>query len=537
MKDWLKIGLLTAIWLLAILLVNPIGDFPLNDDFSYARSTMNFSEGGSLRFDPWLSMTLLAQVLWGTAFCKLFGFSFTVLRCSTLVLGWLGILAGYRLVRELGQGRQVAFLLAAMLAFNPLFFSLSFTYMTDVPFFAFTMLSVLFYVRFFKENQLRWMLLGSCFAMAAVFVRQLGLLLPLAFTVTILVRGGLRPKALLTAFVPLAIMLGLFFWYSDWLAHAQGLPEGYGNFKRLKGVIGWDTFNDIPLRIGVLSVYLGSFLLPLVALVFPSLRNGLFAKNNGTAWLPSLIVGVAIIFAWPRLPWANVLYNLGLGPKLLKDGYYFINVQPIAPAWVVNLLIFSGFCGAMAAIYLLVKNGRERFSASNPQHAVATFGLTCILLYGGFLMLDVHCFDRYFIQMLPFLLVLILPAGQQAISPKRFWLAGAMLLLVAAFSIAATHDYLAWNRARWQALDFLTEEKSINPDRIDGGFEFNGWHRPTPIKDQNGPKSDWWVVDDEYVVAFGNMDGYKKMTGFPYTRWLPPGVDSVFVLKRWTVDD
>ena len=91
MGKWTNLALLTAIWLLAILLINPMGEFPLNDDFSYARSTLNLSEGGILRYDPWLSMTLLAQVLWGTAFCKLFGFSFTVLRCSTLVLGWVGL--------------------------------------------------------------------------------------------------------------------------------------------------------------------------------------------------------------------------------------------------------------------------------------------------------------------------------------------------------------------------------------------------------------------------------------------------------------
>jgi 4-amino-4-deoxy-L-arabinose transferase-like glycosyltransferase len=536
MRSWTNTVLLTATWLLAILLVNPLGDFPLNDDFSYARSTMNLSEGGALRYDPWLSMTLLAQVLWGTAFCKLFGFSFTVLRCSTLVLSWVSILAGYRLSRELGQSSRTSLLIALLLAFNPLFFSLSFTYMTDVPFFAFSILSVLFYVRYFHNSQLKGLLLGSSFALAAVFVRQLGLLLPLAFAIACLVHGGLRPKALLTAFGPLAVTLVLFIWYSNWFAQSQGLPDGYGNFQRLKGLIGWDMFEEAPLRIGVLSAYLGGFLLPLVVLFFPSLRNGLFVKMNRPALLVSLIVGAAIILSWHRLPWANIGYNLGLGPKLLRDGFYFINVQPVAPAWTVNLLIFSGFCGAMGAVFLLVKNGWEKLSGANPARSVAIFSLACTLLYGGFLLLDVHCFDRYFIQMLPFLLPLILPAGLQIISKKRVWIAGAMLLCLAAFSITATHDYLAWNRARWQALDFLMKEKNITPNRIDGGFEFNGWHRTAPQKEQPGPKSDWWVADDEYVVAFGNMDGYQKTGGFPYTRWLPPGVDSVYVLKRRTAD-
>jgi 4-amino-4-deoxy-L-arabinose transferase-like glycosyltransferase len=532
MKDWSNIGLLTAIWLFAILLVNPIGDFPLNDDFSYARSTMNLSETGVLRYDPWLSMTLLAQVLWGTAFCKLFGFSFTVLRCSTLVLGWVSVLAGYQLVRELGQGRQVAFLLAAMLAFNPLFFSLSFTYMTDVPYFAFTLVSVLFYVRFFKEDDFKWMLLGSCFAMAAVFVRQLGLLLPVAFAVACLCRHGLRPNVLLTALGPLVCIVALFALYSNWLAASQGLPEGYGSFQRLLAQMGKGFWSEIPLRLGVISVYLGGCLLAFAVLFFPSLRNGFSVKNNWPALLGVLAAAAMGVLAWPRLPWANVLYNLGLGPKLLKDGYFFINVQPVAPHWVVNALIFIGLCAAMAAVFLLMENAKQRWIHGGTNRTIAIFSITCALLYGGFLMLDVHCFDRYFIVLLPFLLPLLLPEGQQNPSQKRRWAATAALLPMAIFSITATHDYMAWNRARWQALDFLTKEKNITPDRIDGGFEFNGWYRPTQQKDQNGPKSDWWVVDDEYVVTFGNMDGYIKMSSFPYTRWLLPGVDSVFVLKR-----
>ncbi len=186
----------------------------------------------------------------------------------------------------------------------------------------------------------------------------------------------------------------------------------------------------------------------------------------------------------------------------------------------------------MTAIFLLVKNGWNKLSEAVPQKSAAVFGLSCILLYGGFLILDVHCFDRYFIQMLPFLLPLILPTGQQILSKKRLWIAGAMLLFMATFSITATHDYLAWNRARWAALDFLTKEKNITPDRIDGGFEFNGWHRTAQQKEQPGPKSDWWVDDDEFVIAFGKMDDYQKTMGFPYTRWLPPGVDSIYVLKR-----
>ena len=104
-------------------------------------------------------------------------------------------------------------------------------------------------------------------------------------------------------------------------------------------------------------------------------------------------------------------------------------------------------------------------------------------------------------------------------------------MLLAGYAVTATHDYFAWNRARWHALDYLTQEKNITPHQIDGGFEFNGWHKPGPY--ENGPwKSWWWVDKDEYVVAFGDIRVFKKEKGFPFVRWLPPGVDSVYVLKH-----
>ena len=53
---------------------------------------------------------------------------------------------------------------------------------------------------------------------------------------------------------------------------------------------------------------------------------------------------------------------------------------------------------------------------------------------------------------------------------------GALLLGMATLTAMLTHDYLAWNRVRWQALDQLVRAENIAPSRIDGGFEFNGQH-------------------------------------------------------------
>ena len=523
---------MSAIWLLAILLVAASGNFPLNDDFSYGRSVLNLLEQGRLLYDSWLSMTLLTQVLWGAAFCKVFGFSFTVLRCSTLVLAWIGLLACYFLCRELGHGKKISTLAALTIAFNPFFFSLSFTFMTDVPFFTFCVLATLFYGKSFRSGKTGWIIAGTFFALAATFVRQLGLMLPLSFALAWLCREGFRPKSILTALIPAGLTLALFLWYSNWLASVQDLPGGYGNFQKLFKRIGEEGFwNAAFYRTGILAAYLGAFLLPVSLLLLPVLQRRLFHRKK---WLTG--IGLALLLAtftaaWDKLPWGNILYNAGIGPKLLKDGYINLNLYPLLPMWALNVLKIIGLIGALLLFFLQSANLSIPFFQQHSLRPIQIFALTNLTLYFGFLVLDMHFFDRYFFQILPFLLVIILPTENVFIKKSLLRAAIAVIVLQASFSISATHDYLAWNRARWVALDYLTKEKNIAPNQIDGGFEFNGWHKPGPR--DNGPWKSWWWVDrDDYVIAFGDLHRFSKEKGFPFVRWLPPGVDSVYVLKH-----
>jgi hypothetical protein len=67
--------LLGLIWIYMILLANPIGNFPLNDDWAYAYTVQHLLQHGELRFFRLDGYYLFGQVLWGTLFCLPFGFS------------------------------------------------------------------------------------------------------------------------------------------------------------------------------------------------------------------------------------------------------------------------------------------------------------------------------------------------------------------------------------------------------------------------------------------------------------------------------
>ena len=103
-------ALITAAWVMAVLLVSPTGNFPITDDWSYAFTVRSLIVDGEWHLHDWTSMQLATQVIWGALFAWVFGISYETLRASTLVLAWLASLGVYTLMRRRRGGLQ-AFLL------------------------------------------------------------------------------------------------------------------------------------------------------------------------------------------------------------------------------------------------------------------------------------------------------------------------------------------------------------------------------------------------------------------------------------------
>ena len=142
--------MLVLIWAASLFLVNPIGDFPLNDDWSYGLAVKRLIETGTFRPTEWTVVTLITQTFWGVLFSLPAGFSFNALRVSTLVSSLCGMLLTYRAVRYVNPSRLMATTAALALGFNPIYYALSATFMTDVTFSALSMAAV---VSFFDTSK------------------------------------------------------------------------------------------------------------------------------------------------------------------------------------------------------------------------------------------------------------------------------------------------------------------------------------------------------------------------------------------------
>ena len=68
-NDFARVCLLAFLWIVATCLVNPIGDFPLADDWSYGWTVKHLLETRDYLPSDWGAPNLISQVIFGALFC------------------------------------------------------------------------------------------------------------------------------------------------------------------------------------------------------------------------------------------------------------------------------------------------------------------------------------------------------------------------------------------------------------------------------------------------------------------------------------
>jgi 4-amino-4-deoxy-L-arabinose transferase-like glycosyltransferase len=207
----------------AVVIINPVGDFPLNDDWSYGSAVKGLVEQGVYRLSDWTAMPLFTQAMWGSLFCLPTGFSFTALRFSTLAMSLLALVFLLLMLRRTGETRTSVLLTGGLiLLFNPIWLGLSHTFMTDVHFIALALVS-LYLLALGMESRNRLALAGGIlFALLATLVRQTGILIPVAFGFGYLSQRQPRPWQLGLAIGFLVLVVGGYLAYSRILADTVG---------------------------------------------------------------------------------------------------------------------------------------------------------------------------------------------------------------------------------------------------------------------------------------------------------------------------
>lgn len=577
--DFAAVLLLVGIWLSMILLVNPIGDFPLDDDWAYGWTVKTLLETGEYQLSDWTATNLLPQALWGTLFCLPFGFSFTALRISTLVLGLAGVLATYGVLRTVNESVMLALLGTAIVGFNPIYSGLANSFNSDVPSFTFSIVSLYLIILGLKQNSKLVILSGILFSLISVLNRQSGIVILVAFGFAFLVRQGIKLRTIVIAVSPTLLGLLLQAAYSHWLNSTGKTPVLYGfQIKNLAETFaaGGVTIASTYLENAViLSAYLGLFLFSFLVVCFANRFTALSppARRWQIFAVLLLTLGIVLVLKSRQMPFVgNTLATFGLGPEAFSG--YSDDLSAATKALfnrVWELLTLAGFVGVAFLLLflgsaLLVAIDR-RPQADPDQKWLLVLAGSAAMLYLALIagLNKQYWFDRYLLFPLPLLIVIAAVLGGKAVDKNRFGrnlpsgaaiAAIVMLFLSGSFTVTATHDYLAWNRARWQALNDLTVQTSVLPEQIYGGFEFNGWHfgnrletcNPDYARGSTGKPSTidaigWGTFDClwgentatfqySYRLSFVDQPGYLRHRSYQFQRWLPWKNQNLYVLRK-----
>ena len=561
----LDVVIIALLWTLAVIIVQPVGEFPLNDDWSWGMTVKRLVEGLGYQPGRWREMTLLSHTLWGALFCIPHGFSFTALRFSTLLLSLTGALAMYGLIRQLQRPRLLAVVCALTLVFNPIYFALSNTFMTDVPFTALAILSALFFVRHLQRGSDADLLVGTIFAVIATLSRQMALCLPFAFGVTLWLKHGFQGRSIIRAIFPLIVCMVFLAAFLLWQKITGKPPTSNVRTDLLWAFI----THPKQIRMAMIFVswsswgmllYLGLFLSPLILPASLHQRpepNSPFCLPASVALFVFFIASAVRLFLAPSLiapPFRSFLAHSlmpslmpggdsiiipqGIGPATLRDIYILhLPHLPALPSVFWLLVTVLSLVGAAILVFKTTRSIVElfpkgRFDRANTNGPAAIFFLLCAVVYLAPFLLSGVFFDRYLIPVTAFL------AAFLAASPegRGFKMGGAQklaaTLLIAGsgvFAVAGTRDYLEWNRTRWRALQSVLTQKDVKPKDIDGGFEFNGWNR---FDDDKIGRMNNWAINATYVIAFGEIEGYEVVASYRYQHWMPPREGRIVVLKR-----
>jgi hypothetical protein len=216
-------------------------------------------------------------------------------------------------------------------------------------------------------------------------------------------------------------------------------------------------------------------LLPLVVAAVSPLRRRSFTTVG------MIVAGAIVTLLLVRgslFPfWGNLMTNGGILPDTLPLHSTPASLLPVA-GWVVLTVV-----GVILVAALTPVVARAGW-LSDP------ILIPCATAFAGLMAaasLPVSPFDRYLVPALPLAVALAVIAGQG--TGKEFagfrWRAPAVVLLIACSLIATLP--VRYLHSRQQALWQLAESvqaAGIEATDIDGGFEWNMWHQPSPFDPQ-----------------------------------------------------
>jgi hypothetical protein len=545
--------------LLCELVSRPYTTMGISDDGPYILVAQKLAATGHIVYNGWSAAMLGWQLYLGSALIKLFGFSFTTVRMSTLLVAMALAVVLQRTLVHSGSNERNATIGTLALVLSPLYLLMSVTFMSDIHGLFAIVLCLYGCLRALQSSTTRASIGWLGFAVASNAVcgtsRQLAWLGVLVMVPSVLWLLRTRRRVLLAGIA--FNLVGVLFIFACMLWLRRQPYTTPGDLLATSFSAGHVLSQFIPFFLDVPFL-----LLPIAALFLPEIRKS-----------RPRVIAVMVVFCLVYVRLAIRRAYLPLLEPTTGDwintygGYTYLakGMQPTFLHTGMRILLTIASFGGLAGLITSFFPSREVPRAPDPAAVIswkqlgwllAPYSVAYTLLLTFRAMTIYGLFDRYALALLVVPLICLIRYYQDRVQP-RIPLAGILLVgVMAIYGIAITHNTFAFYRAR---VAIATELHGLGvPDTsIDNGWEYNidvelqhadyinnpnivfpvHAYVPTPpLPVSNCPT--WWYdetphIHPVYGISFdpGACYGPAPFAPVHYSRWLASKPGTLYVVK------
>jgi hypothetical protein len=516
----------------AMLAVHPVVNSGIVDDWSYILTAKSVAQTGHPVYNGWATAILGWQLYWGALWIKLFGFSWTIVRVSTMVIGLAGAALQHRILVRLGlASRDAAIVTLGLLCSGEVLIN-AVTFMTDISGWFTALVCIYACIRALESSDDRttaaWIIFASLSNALLGTVRQLAWLGVLIMVPSVLFYMRKRVFVLWSGIVSCAVGIFVIVASMHW-------------WKTVPYALHENTFFFTRLQIILAPYYALNFTTPLTPLLIAFLAAALY-RDQQLRWIASIggALGILIAIIVP-----SVNSSQGVGTIL--------PATPIAkPALciVTAIVLASGFTFIAVAVRLLLRYRREPLPETLRLSNAALFWLlvpySAVLLF--LLLTRQVLYPRYWISIFPIAAIVIPICWRAWQGPTPFPRACIIAIaLIFPASVINIHDVLASLRAQTQ-MEANYEAAGLPRNELEAGMILDGTYQilsqghvndhriTTPANTfikfpPSAPKAcliNLWFLMPAITPRYSLVDKYGgcfQPMDFPavgYTTWYPP---------------
>ncbi len=501
-----------VIYAVAVLLIAPYGNFPLNDDWYFSVPAQLFAQMNQYHAIDGTAVWAFPQIILGGIFTKIFGFSHVSLR----IFGIFSLIALAALadsfMRKSNTSKQTrGIALFSFLFFVPTFVN-SVSFMTDLPFLVLWVASCTLWAEAFNKSTLKNIALATLVTLICTSQRQFGILLaPMTFTYALILGRGRFNKATLCFGLSFVAQVCFFAAITFYWNNVLKIP--------VYTLIPSADFTRITHSIFKSLSYIGLATSPIILLGIPFLYRNLIVSKG----LKVCAFGIAVvltlltrqhILAGQRMPYFENTFSK-YGMFAYGDLIGGPRSPLIHPNMGIALTLFSTFFAFLLLIQVCIwiqSISTQKLKSPESFLFVATLGYLL-----GISILLKSCWDRYlFPGFFAFIVILAIKTETTNMLFKR-----AATLLTGIFMVCAVcvgQDFISWSNARWDAANWLlTQGYSVK--QIEGGHEWNALLIEKTESGIYSPASS----PKEVKICFASPEDQGVLKSFEYKSWISRG--------------